>query len=54
MKKVSNFRIWVEMIWRENREERLVWHEDKQSLDQYFKKYKWWLRREFRHQQKSL
>jgi hypothetical protein len=53
MKKASNFRLWVEVIWRENCEERKTWHEDQQPIAEYFARYKWWLRREFRFQAKE-
>jgi hypothetical protein len=50
MRKTSDFRRWVEMIWRDNCEECLVWRERQQTLHQYFARYKYWLKREFRHQ----
>lgn len=50
MKKTSDFRRWVETIWRDNCEECLVWRERQQTLHQYFARYKYWLKREFRHQ----
>lgn len=50
MKKTSDFRRWVEAIWRDNCEECLVWRERQQTLAQYFGRYKYWLRREYRHQ----
>jgi hypothetical protein len=52
MKKTSDFRRWVEMIWRDNCEECLVWRERQQTLAQYFGRYKYWLRREFRYQRR--
>lgn len=52
MKLSSEFRRWVEGIWRENCQERLVWHEQEQSLEQYFARYKYWLKREFRYQKR--
>jgi hypothetical protein len=53
MRKASNFRLWVEIIWRENCEERKTWQEDQQSIAKYFTQYKWWLRKEFRFQTKK-
>jgi hypothetical protein len=50
MKRSSEFRHWVENIWRENCEECLVWREQGQTLTQYFGRYKYWLKREFRYQ----
>jgi hypothetical protein len=51
MKKSIEFRTWVENIWRENCQERYDWNEDQQTLHQYFARYKYWLKREFRYQQ---
>jgi hypothetical protein len=50
MAQTSDFRIWVEDIWRENCEERLIWQEARQPLNEYFQRYKWWLKREYRFQ----
>jgi hypothetical protein len=50
MKKSSEFRTWVENIWRENCQERFVWNEVQLPVDQYFARYKYWLKREFRYQ----
>lgn len=50
MKKPSEFRRWVEKIWRENCDECLAWREPKSSLEVYFARYKYWLKREFRYQ----
>jgi hypothetical protein len=50
MPKTSNFRLWVENIWRENCQERQDWHDDDQTLAEYFQRYKWYLRREYRFQ----
>jgi hypothetical protein len=52
MKKTSDFRRWVEMIWRDNCQERQEWREDQQTLAQYFGRYKYWLKREFRYQRR--
>jgi hypothetical protein len=45
----SPFRIWVQNLWMENREERLVFGEDPVTIQQYWKTYKWWIKREYRH-----
>lgn len=48
---LSRFRLWVHRLWVENCEERLVYHDgDRLSSSEYFQKFKWWLRREYRHQ----
>ena len=48
--KNSNFRYWLEQMWRENRSEREFFNEQPQSLTEYFNKYKYWLKREFKYQ----
>jgi hypothetical protein len=53
MAQTSDFRRWIEEIWRENCEERNTWREEQQSIAEYFARYKWWLRREFRFQTKE-
>jgi hypothetical protein len=53
MAQTSDFRRWIEEIWRENCEERREWKDDQQSITEYFSRYKWWLRREFRFQSKE-
>jgi len=46
----SKFRNWVNEIWLENREERLLFKEDPITIKQYWGRYKYWLKREYRHQ----
>ena len=47
--KKSNFRTWVEDIWKENCEECREWRETPLTLNLYWNKYKWWLKREFKY-----
>ena len=47
------FRAWVNEIWMQNKEERLTYGEDPATIKQYWDTYKWWLRREYRHQQRN-
>jgi len=47
------FRNWVREIWMENSEEHLTYGESPYTIKQYWEKYKWWLRREYRHQQRK-
>jgi hypothetical protein len=47
--KNSNFRKWVEDIWKENCEECREWRETPLTLNLYWNKYKWWLKREFKY-----
>lgn len=49
----SAFRHWVQELWMENREEHLTYGEDPYTIKQYWDRYKYWLKREFRHQQKA-
>lgn len=46
----TEFRLWINNLWVKNCEERLIVGEQKLDPKTYFKKYKWWLKREFRHQ----
>ena len=48
--KQTKFRNWVNDIWMENREERLLFNEDPITIKQYWDKYKYWLKREYRYQ----
>lgn len=50
MKKKSAFRHWVQNIWFDYCEECRDWKENPESLKLYWDKYKWWLKREFKHQ----
>lgn len=45
------FRSWLEDLWRDNCSEHDDYNEPRYTLQEYFAKYKWWLRREYRHQQ---
>lgn len=48
----SNFRGWVHNLWIENCEERMFYR-DGERLDEreYWQRFRWWLRREWRHVQ---
>jgi len=45
----SPFRLWVQNLWLENCEERLIYKENPDTIQQYWSKYKWWIKREYRH-----
>jgi hypothetical protein len=47
------FRAWLQDLWYENCEERMSWGSKRLSLSEYFQQYKWWLRREYRFQQRN-
>lgn len=50
MDKFTPFRNWVRETWLENCEEHLTYSEDPYTIKQYWDKYKWWLKREFKYQ----
>jgi hypothetical protein len=49
----TSFRLWLSELWRENCEEHDLWKQPRYSLQEYFARYKWWLRREYRFQQRN-
>jgi predicted deacetylase len=50
--KSTPFRIWLNNIWMENKEEYAEIGQLAMPLEEYFRRYKWWLKREYKHQQK--
>jgi hypothetical protein len=46
----SAFRLWVNDIWHQNCEEHLTYGEDPYTIKQYWERYKYWLKREYKHQ----
>jgi hypothetical protein len=50
MKDAKPFRTWVNDIWRENRAEYEMFNQKGYSLEEYFNRYKYWLKREYRYQ----
>ena len=48
--KESDFRNWVKRIWLENSEERSQFRQLPYSIQEYWKQYKFWLKREYRAQ----
>jgi len=53
MKDVKPFRTWVNEIWHENRAEYEAFNQQGYSLEEYFNRYKYWLKREYRYQQRQ-
>lgn len=51
MSKMTPFRLWLQNIWFENKQEHTDLGQLPYSLEEYFQKYKYWLKREYRHQQ---
>ena len=49
----SQFRSWVRHIWIDNCEERLTYGEDPATMKEYWNKYKYWLKREYKYQHKA-
>jgi hypothetical protein len=47
------FRTWLQNIYIDNCEEHDAWGEPRISIRQYFDRYKWWLRREYRFQMRN-
>jgi hypothetical protein len=48
--KLSKFRLWVQNIWMDNREEHFQSNELPYTMQEYWDKYKYWLKREYQHQ----
>ena len=51
--KFSPFRNWVRNLWLENCDEHLDANLPKYSDEEYFQKFKWWLKREYKHQRQK-
>ena len=49
----SNFRNWLRIIWQENCREQEEHNELPYTLQEYWQRYRWWLRREYRFQNKK-
>lgn len=47
--KNSAFRTWVRELWYENCEEHFEINEPRYTHEEYFQKFKWWLKREYKH-----
>ena len=48
-----NFRAWVEQLWQANCDEREQFRECSFSRGEYFQQFKYWLKHEYRRQQKE-
>jgi len=51
--RLSAFRIWVNDCYVRNREERLTYQQEPYKIREYVSKFKWWLRSQYREQQKK-
>ena len=50
MRKETEFRSWLKSMWEENCREHETFNESPYAMSEYFIKYKYWLKREFRFQ----
>ena len=48
--KNSSFRVWCQTLWMANADERREFGFDRIDLIEYVKRYKFWLKREYKHQ----
>ena len=48
--KDTAFRSWLRQLWQENCVEREEFNERPYTQKEYFKTFRYWLKREFRHQ----
>lgn len=53
MEKSSSFRDWVYQLWMQNCDEHDTFHEDQYTAEKYFQKYKYWLKREYKFQNRK-
>jgi hypothetical protein len=51
VKSASRFRLWVQDIWYQNCQEHLTYGEEPYKIAEYWNRYKFWLKREYQHQQ---
>lgn len=52
--KFTPFRNWVHNLWIQNCEERQLYNGGPRlAAEEYFRQFKWWLRREYRHQKEQ-
>ena len=52
--KNTEFRAWLRQLWAENCAERDGFGQLPYSQSEYFQRYKWWFRREFRYKNQRL
>lgn len=48
-----SFRQWLYELWKQNCDEHQDFGELPYTQEEYFKKFKYWLKREYRHQTKG-
>ena len=47
------FKTWIHELWIDNCDELYALRAEKYTEQEYFQKYKWWLRREYQHQKQK-
>ena len=47
---MKSFRSWLEDLWRENCDERDQFRQPRYTIQEYFRRYRWWLKREYQYQ----
>ena len=52
--KDTQFRSWLRQLWMQNCSERDEFGEPNLSMQTYFQRYKYWLKREFRFQNQQV
>lgn len=52
--KHSDFRKWLHELWVRNCDERSEYKELPYSQAEYFRQYKYWLKREYKHQKHKV
>jgi hypothetical protein len=50
----SDFRRWLHELWLRNCDERFEYHELPYTQQEYFQQYKYWLKREYKHQKSMV
>ena len=47
---IKPFREWLVDLWRANCDEHDGWGQPRMTMNEYFKQYRWWLKREYQYQ----
>ena len=47
---IKPFREWLVDLWRANCDEHDGWGQPPMTMNEYFKQYRWWLKREYQYQ----
>jgi hypothetical protein len=51
---LTPFRLWLQRTYMEHKDEAMTYGFEPCDADTYFRMYKYWLKREYRHQQKEV